>query len=91
MPDSIGANLFQAIRGHWSVEADNYVRDVTFGEDDIKTPKGKGTRFLTNARTWGIQLARRTGAKNLKAQIEQFADCPEKLADFLRNIGFTFT
>ena len=91
LPDSIGANLFQAIRGHWSVEADNYVRDVTFGEDDIKTPKGKGTRFLTNARTWGIQLARRTGAKNLKAQIEQFADCPEKLADFLRNIGFTFT
>ena len=27
----------QAIRGHWGVEADNYIRDKTFNEDNVKT------------------------------------------------------
>ena len=82
----IGKNLFEAIRGHWSVEADNYVRDVTFGEDKIKTPKGNVSRLLANIRTWAIQLIRQTGAKNLQAQIEEFSDCPDKLAQFLKFI-----
>lgn len=84
--EQIGENLFEAIRGHWSVEADNYVRDVTFGEDKIKTPKGNVSRVLANIRTWAIQLIRETGAKNLKEQIEEFNDCPNKLTEFLKFI-----
>ena len=29
-----GRELFEAIRGHWRVESDNWVRDVTFQEDE---------------------------------------------------------
>jgi len=31
--------LFDAIRGHWRVESNNYIRDTTFGEDCIRTKK----------------------------------------------------
>lgn len=31
--------LCEAIRGHWTVETGNYIRDVTFKEDDFKTKK----------------------------------------------------
>ena len=31
--------LCHAIRGHWSVEVNNHIRDVTFSEDDLTTKK----------------------------------------------------
>jgi len=36
---SNGTKLFKAIRGHWRVESNNYIRDATFGEDGIRTKK----------------------------------------------------
>ena len=73
----------EAIRGHWLVESDNYVRDVTLGEDSIKTPKGNTSRLLATIRTWALQLLRMTHCNNLRAQIERFSDCPEDLTKFL--------
>ena len=35
-----GRELFEAIRGHWRVESDNWVRDVTFQEDSVRTNSG---------------------------------------------------
>lgn len=32
-------DLCKGIRGHWSVETNNYVRDVTFSEDELKSKK----------------------------------------------------
>jgi predicted transposase YbfD/YdcC len=34
---NIPGELFTAIRQHWSVESDNWIRDVTFNEDHVKT------------------------------------------------------
>lgn len=31
--------LCHAIRGHWSVEVNNHIRDVTFAEDDLTSKK----------------------------------------------------
>ena len=31
--------LCHAIRGHWSVEVNNHIRDVTFAEDDLRSKK----------------------------------------------------
>lgn len=33
--------LFEAIRGHWSVETTNHIRDVSFREDALRTKKTK--------------------------------------------------
>jgi predicted transposase YbfD/YdcC len=87
--EGYGEGLFGAIRGHWAVEADNHVRDVTLGEDSVRAPKGGLARFLAVGRTWAIQLLRGTGAKNLKAQMEKFADVKEELSNYLKIIGFS--
>jgi predicted transposase YbfD/YdcC len=33
--------LSQAVRGHWQVEVNNHIRDVTLAEDDLRTKKKK--------------------------------------------------
>jgi predicted transposase YbfD/YdcC len=35
--NSLAEELAQAIRYHWGVESNNWIRDVTFNEDCIKT------------------------------------------------------
>ncbi|MEM6846408.1 MAG: hypothetical protein AAF632_29650 [Bacteroidota bacterium] len=43
---SSSIELFNAIRGHWRVESNKYIRDVTFGEDSIRTTKSGLIRAL---------------------------------------------
>lgn len=81
-------SLANAVRGHWSVEADNYVRDVTFGEDDIKTQKGNSTRIWASMRTVGINIVRKIRPINIQAKIECWTDCPKIFFCDLKNIGF---
>jgi hypothetical protein len=44
--------LFGAVRGHWSVEASNYVRDVTFKEDNLRTKKTKFQEYCRHLEHW---------------------------------------
>jgi len=44
-----GIELFQAVRGHWGVEADNWVRDATLGEDQIRCKKSNQIRAIASA------------------------------------------
>jgi predicted transposase YbfD/YdcC len=80
--------LFQAIRGHWGVEADNYLRDVSFQEDKVKTKHGNQAQVLALLRTLAIQLFREAGYVNFKAALETFADCPDQFEAFLIQYGF---
>jgi predicted transposase YbfD/YdcC len=80
--------LFQAIRGHWGVEADNYIRDVSFQEDRVKTKHGNQAQVLASLRTLAIQLFREAGLVNFKAALETFADCPDQFETFLIQYGF---
>jgi predicted transposase YbfD/YdcC len=80
--------LFQAIRGHWGVEADNYIRDVSFHEDKVKTKHGNQAQVLASLRTLAIQLLREAGFVNFKAALETFADCPDQFETFLIQYGF---
>jgi len=80
--------LFQAIRGHWGVEADNYLRDVSFQEDQVKTKHGNQAQVLASFRTVAIQLFRQAGFANFKAALETFADCPDLFETFLIQYGF---
>lgn len=80
--------LFQAIRGHWGVEANNYLRDVSFQEDQVKTKHGNQAQVLASFRTVALQLFRQASFVNFKAALETFADCPDRFEVFLSQYGF---
>ena len=76
-------SLAQAIRKHWTVEVINWVRDVTFGEDLVKTKDAHLAPVLASIRTFAIRLLQRAGIPNFKAAIETFSDCPDLFSRFL--------
>ena len=80
--------LFRAIRGHWTVEANNYIRDVTFQEDQVRTKLPTQAQVLASFRTVAMQLFREAGLSNFKAALETFADCPDQFEIFLAQYGF---
>ncbi|MDZ7935171.1 MAG: ISAs1 family transposase [Emticicia sp.] len=59
-----GLELFQAIRGHWNVEADNWVRDVTLGEDKIQCKESNRIRVIASAINNALNLFRKFDINN---------------------------
>ena len=47
-----GEDYFAAIRGHWAVEVNNHVRDVTLKEDQLRTKKSLSPRCLQGLEHW---------------------------------------
>jgi hypothetical protein len=86
--EATSQELFQAIRGHWGVEADNYIRDVSFQEDKVRTKHGNQAQVLVSLRTLAIQLFREAWFVNFKAALETFADCPDLFEAFPVQYGF---
>jgi predicted transposase YbfD/YdcC len=82
------ADLFNAIRGHWSVEADNYIRDVTFREDDVKTKNGNQGHILASLRTLAMGLLRQANVQNFRAALDDFADNAKLFKNFLEQVNF---
>jgi predicted transposase YbfD/YdcC len=81
-------DLAQAIQGHWSVESNNWIRDVTFCEDKIKVKAGNQGQIMARLRGLAIELIRKTGIKNLQAAVERFIDSPLYLELMLRQVNF---
>jgi predicted transposase YbfD/YdcC len=65
-----------AIREHWSIEADNYVRDVSLGEDKCKTPKSNTTKTLAILRTIALEWLKIWLPENFKELADLCRDCP---------------
>ena len=80
--------LAQAIRKHWGVESNNWVRDVTFGEDSVKTKAGNQAQVTGLLRGLAIELIRKTSPKNFKAAIEKFINVPGHLESTLLQVKF---
>jgi hypothetical protein len=59
-----GLELFNAVRGHWAVESDNYVREVTLGEDQIKCKQVPRIRIIASAINTVLNNIRRTDKNN---------------------------
>lgn len=76
-------DLFDAIRGHWSVEVMHHKRDVTLSEDDLRSGKVEVSRLLSSFRTLVINLLERMSVKNMAAQLDLFADKFTTLIQFL--------
>lgn len=87
-PELICKELAGAVRGHWQVENDNQVRDVTFKEDYLKTKDKELAKILASLWSAAIGIVKMTNTKNYKAQIEFFQDTPEQMIEFLRDIHF---
>lgn len=82
--------LASAIRGHWSVESNNWQLDVTFGEDRVQVKHGNQAQIMGKLRCFAMNLLRwtKTGSKNLQASIEKFSDSPESLISMLEQVNF---
>ncbi len=76
-------SLAQAIRLHWGVESVNWIRDVTFQEDQVHTKDSNLAQLLATIRTFAIRLLQRAKFPNFQAALERFADCPDDFSAFL--------
>lgn len=85
---SQGRELFDAIRGHWRVESDNWVRDVTFQEDSVRTKSGNQAQMMAGLRTLAMQLFRQAKIPNMMAALDNFSDSNKLLGEFLERVGF---
>jgi len=80
--------LFRAIRGHWGVESNNYIRDVSFQEDKVRTKQSNHAQVLASLRSVAIELFREANLNNFQATLETFTDCPDLFESFLSQYGF---
>lgn len=80
--------LFAAIREHWHVESNNYIRDTTFKEDYVKTKNKNQGQILSLLRTVAINIIRKTNPKNFKEAIGSFCDSHEVLTSVLLKFNF---
>jgi predicted transposase YbfD/YdcC len=79
--------LFTAIRRHWGVESENWIRDVTFNEDCVKTRCANQAHVMACLRTFVVRLFRKANLRNFQAAVEIFCDCPDKFIAFLCQTG----
>ena len=85
---SLAEELARAIRYHWGVESNNWIRDVTFNEDRTKTKLGNQAQIMALLRGLAIELIRKTSPKNFQAAIEKFADSVSTLESMLKQVKF---
>lgn len=87
-PQGQAQELTGAIRAHWHVESDNWIRDVTFEEDHVKTKSANQAQVMSSLRSLAIRLLRRFNVSNFQEALEDFADCPSKFEALLRRVKF---
>jgi len=80
--------LVRAVRSHWGVESENWIRDVTFSEDSVRTQEGNQAQILASFRSLAMTLLRKANVKNFQAAIERFVDIPGTLESFLKQVKF---
>jgi predicted transposase YbfD/YdcC len=87
-PHAPARELTGAIRQHWHVESDNWIRDVTLDEDHVKTKSANQAQNMGCLRSLALRLLRRFNVKNCQEALEDFADCPSRFEALLRRVKF---
>lgn len=80
--------LFVAVRNHWGIESDHWIRDVTFQEDRVKVSDSNRSQILGLLRTLILSLFRKAKLQNMQKAIETFSDSPTRFKNFLSQVGF---
>jgi predicted transposase YbfD/YdcC len=73
------AQLAALVRGHWSIEAMHWVRDVTFREDASTIATGTRPRLMATLRNTAIGLIRQSGTRRIAATIRKLKHDPHHL------------
>jgi predicted transposase YbfD/YdcC len=87
-PHTQAMALTGAIRQHWHVESDNWIRDVTLDEDNVKTTSANQAQVMGCLRSLALCLLRRFNVNNFQEALEDFADCPSRFEALLRQVKF---
>jgi predicted transposase YbfD/YdcC len=77
------SRLLEWIRGHWSIEARHFVRDVTFGQDRSRLRHGHTPQIMAACRNLCITLIRRTASTEISASRRAFAYHPARALTLL--------
>ena len=77
-----------AIREHWHVESDNWIRDVTLNEDKVKTNSSNQGQIMGSLRSLATRLLRKFNVTNFQEAIEDFADCTGRFEALLKQVNF---
>jgi len=85
---ALANELVSAVRNHWAVESENWIRDVTFNEDKVRTQAGNQAQILASLRSIAMTLLRKANVNNFQAAIDMFSDIPRKLESLLRQAKF---
>jgi hypothetical protein len=80
--------LTGAIRQHWHVESDHWIREVTLEEDHLKTTSATQAHNMSCLRRVALRVFRRCTVKNFQEALEDFADCPSRFEVLLRRVKF---
>jgi predicted transposase YbfD/YdcC len=67
------ADLLASVRGHWTVEALHWVRDVVYAEDASHVRTGNAPRVMATLRNVSISLLRLAGVTNIAAALRHNA------------------
>jgi predicted transposase YbfD/YdcC len=86
--ETVGLDLTNAVRGHWSIEASNYRRDVTFNEDHIRIRNSNAARVYAVLLSLAMSCLNQIPFSNTVEQLEHFIDSKSHFALFLSQIGF---
>ena len=73
---------YSRIRGHWAIEVNNHIRDVTLKEDALQTIFKAVAQPISIIRTLIINILKKLKVKNIAESLDNFAD------DFLLLIQF---
>lgn len=79
-------DLVKAIRGHWGVESNNWILDVTFNEDKVRIKAANQAHIMGRLRGFALQLLRKTGVKNFQATMEEFSNSVTSMEIMLRQV-----
>ena len=85
--DASDTELFTAVRGHWSIETSNHIRDVTLKEDRLKTKEPTIAKVMACCRTVVLNLFNKLKLKNRKAKLDEFADDFQLLLNWLTEVN----
>lgn len=81
-------DLIKALRGHWGVESNNWILDVTFNEDKVRIKAPNQAHIMGRFRGFTLQLLRKSGVKNFQEAIEGFASSTFSMEKMLRQVRF---
>jgi predicted transposase YbfD/YdcC len=86
--DEKANELFKAVRNHWKIETNNYLRDVSLKEDKLRTKLTKVSKILACCRTVVINFLAEEKLENIRTQLELFVDDFQVLIQWMKQRKF---